>query len=70
MASQIFGNFAGAIIITRASGPIFFLIMGLIMLFSVTGYVFVKHPKYESQIEAKEEDSANDQEVGVHEHEV
>ena len=40
------------------------------MLFSVTGYVFVKHPKYESQIEAKEEDSENDQEVVVNEHEV
>lgn len=56
MASQIFGNFAGAIIITRASGPIFFFIMGLIMLLSVIGYIFVKHPKDDDSKKKKEED--------------
>ena len=38
------------------------------MLFSVTGYVFVKHPKDESRIEPKE-DNDNEQEIVEHEHE-
>ena len=45
MGSEIFGNLTGALIITRASGPVFFLIMGLIMLITVFGYIFLKQPK-------------------------
>ena len=66
MASQIFGNFAGAIIITRASGPIFFLIMGLIMLLSVTGYIFVKHPKEDEIKFVKNDDNEEEQLVVGH----
>lgn len=44
MGSQIFGNLTGALIITKASGPSFFLIMGIIMLISVIGFYFLKHP--------------------------
>lgn len=52
MASQIFGNLTGALIITHASGPSFFLIMGMIMLFSVIGFFFIRKPyKYDEQEE-------------------
>jgi len=45
MSSQIFGNFTGAIIITRASGPTFFLIMGAIMFIGALLNIFLKKPK-------------------------
>lgn len=43
-------------IITRASGPIFFLIMGMIMLISVFGYVFLKHPNKDENPKAINEE--------------
>ena len=39
MSSQIFGNLVGGLIITHTSGPIFFLIMGIITL--VSGLLFL-----------------------------
>lgn len=44
MAAEIFGNLTGAIIITKASGPAFFIIMGVIMIIDVVGFKFLKLP--------------------------
>ena len=44
MSGQIFGNWIGGYMITRASGPMFYLMMSLVMLASVFGMWFVSVP--------------------------
>ena len=50
MFSQIFGNLVGALIITRTSGPMFFLILGIIMVSGTLMFLFVRPPKKSCQI--------------------
>jgi hypothetical protein len=42
MSSQVLGNLIGSIIVTRTSGPIFFLIMGLIVLAGNMMFLFIR----------------------------
>jgi predicted MFS family arabinose efflux permease len=44
MSSQIIGNAIGGYIITKANGPVFFIIMFGIMLLAVLGFCFVILP--------------------------
>ena len=44
MSAQIFGNLIGALLIRQTSGIWFFLIMGIIMMFPVVGFIFLKTP--------------------------
>lgn len=44
MGSQIAGNAVGAAIITSSSGPIFFVIMGIIMLASTALFMCLRQP--------------------------
>ena len=56
MAAEIVGNLTGAIIITKASGPSFFIIMGVIMVVDVIGFFFMKLPdRHESEGHEEEE---------------
>lgn len=57
MSSQIFGNLIGASIITQTSGPSFFLIMGLIMIFCVCCFYFLRKPnKFDGEEEGEHEE--------------
>lgn len=44
MSSQIFGNLIGSIIITKVTGPSFFLYMGILMLVGAFLFIFQKKP--------------------------
>ena len=45
MSSQIFGNFIGSEIITQTFGPVFFIIMGTLMIAVVITFLFLRKPK-------------------------
>lgn len=44
MTSELLGNAVGGFIITRTNGPLFFIIMGGIMLVAVFGFCFIVVP--------------------------
>ena len=51
MSSQVVGNWIGSILILKTSGPIFFLIMGGIMIFALFGFLIIKKPRiYEEEM--------------------
>ena len=49
MTSQVFGNWIGSIIILKTSGPIFFLIMWLIMISSLFAFCYVIIPELDNE---------------------
>lgn len=51
MSSQIIGNAIGGYIITKANGPVFFIIMFGIMLVAVLGFCFVILPPKQSHVD-------------------
>jgi len=51
MITQVIGNYTGAVMITRTSGPMFFLIFTLVLLLGVLGLCFISKP-----IEVREQD--------------
>lgn len=45
MSSNIFGNWIGSYLILQTSGPVFFIIMGIIMIIGQTGFLGLQKPK-------------------------
>lgn len=58
MFSEIIGNFVGGLIITRSSGPFFFILNGGISLIAGVGFMFQMQPKILEKI-SKTDDSIN-----------
>jgi hypothetical protein len=44
MSAQIFGNLTGGLMILETSGPLFYLIMGLVMMVAMLGFIVIKIP--------------------------